>query len=138
MMKEQLNPKGFTPALGAYSHGTKVNVGTAEFIFVTGQLAMDKDGNAVAPKDITRQTEFIFENIKTILREGGATLDDVVKVVVYLTDINDFKEFSAVRNKYFVNSRPASTLLEASRLVKEGCAVEIDVISVRACKDKAP
>lgn len=131
MAKEYLNPKNFTPAIGAYSHGVKVDVGDSEIIFVTGQIAMDKDGNAVAPRDISKQTQFVFENISTILGEGGASLDDVVKAVIYVKDISKFNEISSVRNKYFVGSKPVSTLVEISKTVKEGCDVEIDVIAVR-------
>lgn len=117
--------------MGAYSHGLRVRVGDAEMIFVTGQIAMDKDGQAVAPNDIVKQTEFIFENIQKILQAGGASLDDVVKAVIYVTDISKFKDISAVRNKYFANSKPVSTLVEISKTVKEGCDIEIEVIAVK-------
>jgi len=69
-----LNPKDFSQIMGAYSHGVTVDIGDSEMIFVTGQLAMDKDGNPVAPQDISRQTEYVFENIKKILAQGGALL----------------------------------------------------------------
>jgi 2-iminobutanoate/2-iminopropanoate deaminase len=131
MSKQYLNPKDFTQIMGAYSHGLKVDVGDSEMIFVTGQIAMDKDGNAVAPDNIVKQTEFIFENIKTILQEGGATLDDVVKAVIYVTNITKFKDISAVRNRYFEKSKPVSTLVEIRATVKEGCDIEIEVIAVK-------
>lgn len=134
MEKQYLAPKDFTQILGAYSHGIKVDVGDSEMIFVTGQIAMDKDGNAVAPNDIGEQTEFVFQNISAILAEGGASLDDVVKAVVYVTDILKFKEISAVRNKYFANSKPVSTLVEISKTVKEGCDIEIEVIAIKKKK----
>ena len=54
MNKKYLNPRNFTHIMGAYSHGIKVDLGDSEIIFVTGQIAMDKDGNAVAPDDIVR------------------------------------------------------------------------------------
>lgn len=92
---------------------------------------MDKDGDAVAPGDIARQIEFVFENISKILEEGSASLDDVVKAVIYVKDISKFKEISGVRNRYFAKSKPVSTLVEVSKLVKEGCDIEIDVIAVR-------
>ena len=117
--------------MGAYSHGLKVDVGDSEMIFVTGQIAMDKDGNAVAPDDIVKQTEFVFQNIQKILQEGGASLDDVVKAIIYVTDISKFKDISAVRNKYFVNSKPVSTLVEISKTVKEGCDIDIEVIAIK-------
>lgn len=129
--KKQLNPKDFTPTIGAYSHGVKVDIGDSEMLFVTGQIAMDKEGNAVAPDNIVTQAEYIFQNIIKILSEGGATIDDVVKAVIYVTDMSDFKEISGVRNKYFGNSKPVSTLVEISKTVKEGCDLEIDVIAIK-------
>jgi len=113
--------------MGAYSHGLKVDVGDSEMIFVTGQIAMDKDGNAVAPDDIAKQAEFIFQNIEKILKEGGASIDDVVKAVIYVTDMSDFKEISAVRNKYFAKAKPVSTLVE----INKGCDLEIEVIAIK-------
>ncbi len=117
--------------MGAYSHGLKVNVGGKEMIFVTGQIAMDKDGNPVAPDDIQKQTRFVFENIKKILAEGGATIDDVVKAVIYVTDISKFKKISAIRNEYFKNAKPVSTLVEINKTVKDGCDIEIEVTAVK-------
>lgn len=130
-MKQQINPENFTEIMGAYSHGLKVDVGDSEMIFVTGQIAMDKDGNAVAPDNIVNQTEFVFENIQKILNKAGSSLDDVVKAVIYVTKMSDFKEISAVRNKYFANSKPVSTLVEINKTVKEGCDIEIDVIAIK-------
>jgi 2-iminobutanoate/2-iminopropanoate deaminase len=131
MNKSPLHPKDFTEIMGAYSHGLKVDVGDSTMIFVTGQIAMDKDGKAVAPDDIVAQTEFIFQNIQKILAESGATIDDVVKAVIYVTDMSQFKEISAVRNKYFANAKPVSTLVEINKTVKEGCDVEIEVIAIK-------
>ncbi|MDP2630128.1 MAG: RidA family protein [Candidatus Uhrbacteria bacterium] len=131
MEKKRLLPRDFTPTMGAYSHGLKVDVGDSEMIFVTGQIAMDKDGTAVAPDDISKQTEFVFENISAILAEGGASLDNVVKAVIYVTDIFKFKEISTIRNRYFAVSKPVSTLVEISKTVKEGCDIEIEVIAIK-------
>ena len=131
MEKHQLNPQNFTPTMGSYSHGIAVDVGDSVMFFVTGQIAIDKDGNAVAPGDIARQSEFVFENIQKILAEGGASLDDVVKAVIYVKDIKKFKEISQVRNRYFARSKPVSTLIEIGNTVREGCEIEIDVIAVR-------
>jgi reactive intermediate/imine deaminase len=131
MKKQYLKPKNFTQTMGAYSHGVKIDIGDSEMIFVTGQIALDKDGNVVAPDDIVKQTEFVFKNIQAILQEGGASLDDVVKAVIYVTDISKFKDISAIRNKYFTISKPVSTLVEISRTVKDGCDIEIEVIAIK-------
>lgn len=131
MDREQLSPDDFTQVMGAYSHGLKVDVGNSEMIFVTGQIAMDKDGDAVAPDDIAKQTEFVFENIQKVLAEADSTLADVVKVVVYVTNMADFKIISPIRNKYLADSKPVSTLIEINKTVKEGCNIEIDVIAIK-------
>jgi reactive intermediate/imine deaminase len=130
-LKTKINPPDFTKTVGAYSQGLKVEIGDKSMIFVSGQLAMDAEGNPVAPNDISAQTRYIFENIKTILENAGAMLEDVVKVQIFLTDISKFPHVSAVRNEYLENIRPVSTLVEISRTVKEGCDVEIEVIAIR-------
>lgn len=130
-MRQQINPKDSAEIMGAYSHGLKVDIGDSEMIFVTGQIAMDKNGNAVSPDNIEKQTEFVFENIQKILNDANSSLDDVVKVVIYVTNMSDFPKISPIRNKHFKNSKPASTLIEISKTVKEGCNIEIDVIAIK-------
>lgn len=130
-MKQQINPKDSAEILGAYSHGLKVDMGNSDMIFVTGQIAMDKEGNVVAPEDIEKQTEFVFESIQRILNEAGSSLDDVVKAVIYVIRMSDFSKISPIRNKYFANSKPVSTLVEISKTAKEGCDIEIDVIAIK-------
>lgn len=131
MTKTKINSSEFAERMGSYSHGYKVEIGDTILIFTTGQIALDKDGNVVSPKDVGKQTEFIFKSLQKILAEVGSSLDDVVKATIFVTDMNDFKEISKVRNKYFKNSEPVSTLVEVKKLVKDGCKVEIEVIAVK-------
>ena len=130
MFKESLMPEDGAEIMGAYSHGLKVDVGDKEMIFVTGQIAQDKNGNVVC-EDIEGQTEYVFECIQKILKEANSSLDDVVKAQIFLTDINDFSKVSPIRNKYFANSKPVSTLVEVNSLVKQGCKIEIEVIAIK-------
>ena len=130
MLKTRINPANFTKTVGAYSQGLKVDIGDKVMVFVSGQLAMDADGNPVAPGDITAQTRFIFENLKKILAEANAALEDVVKVQIFVTDISTFPLVSAVRNEYLGEIKPVSTLLEISRTVKDGCDIEIEVTAI--------
>ena len=129
-MRTRINPANFTKTVGAYSQGLKVDMGTKSIVYVSGQLAMNADGNPIAPNDIGEQTRYIFENIKTILSEAGATLEDVVKVQIFVTDITKFPQVSAVRNQYLGEIKPVSTLLEIGHTVKEGCDIEIEVTAV--------
>ena len=111
MFKESLMPENGAEIMGAYSHGIKVDIGTAEMIFVTGQIAQDSKGNVIC-EDIEGQTEYVFNCIQKILKEANSSLDDVVKTQIFLTDINDFSKVSPIRNKYFANSKPVSTLMK--------------------------
>ena len=120
MQKQKINSSDFAERMGAYSHGYKIDVGDSVLIFTTGQIAMDKAGNVLHPGDAGKQAEFIFESLQKILNEVDAGLDDVIKATIFVTDMKDFSKISPVRNKYFKNSEPVSTLIEVSKLVKEG------------------
>lgn len=117
--------------MGAYSHGIKVPLPGADLIFLTGQKAMDSHGNVVAPGDPKKQTEYVFQSIRRILAEAGANIDDVVKAQIFVTDMNDFPIISKIRNRYFENVKPVSTMVEVNCLSKEGCCVEIAVTAVK-------
>jgi 2-iminobutanoate/2-iminopropanoate deaminase len=131
MERQKLNPADMTPPMGAYSHGYVVPVGDARLIFVTGQIPIDSEGNLVSD-DIETQTRFVFERIASILEAGNASMLDVVKAQIFLTDMSDFAKVSAIRNQYFDEARPVSTLVEVSALVREGCKVEVEVIAISA------
>lgn len=135
MKKTKINSSEFAQRLGAYSHGYKVEIGDSVLVFTTGQIAMDKDGNVLYPDDAAKQAEFIYQSLEKILHQAGASLDDVVKTTVFVTDMKDFTEISKVRNQFFKNAEPVSTLVEVNQLVKPGCRVEIEVIAV---KEKSP
>ena len=135
MKKTKINSSEFAERMGAYSHGYSVEIGDTVLIFTTGQIAMDKNGNVLYPNDPAKQAEFIYESLQKILNKAGSSLDDVVKTTVFVTDMNDFSKISAVRNKYFKNAEPVSTLVEVKSLVKPECRVEIEVIAIKK-KDK--
>jgi enamine deaminase RidA (YjgF/YER057c/UK114 family) len=131
MKKTLVYPANHPAPRGAYSPGVLVEHDGTSTLFVTGQLAVDRDGKVVAPFDATAQTEFVFKLIGSILEEAGMGFRDVVKVQTFLTHMPDFDKFSAVRNRYFADSRPVSTLLEVKGLAREGCCVEIEVLAIR-------
>jgi reactive intermediate/imine deaminase len=129
MKKRALLPSSFTPTMGAYSHGLAVDLGTFEMVFVTGQIAIDPSGNVVS-QDIEEQTDYVFKNIEKILESGNATMKDVVKAQIFLTDIADFAKVSPIRNRYFSESMPVSTMVEVAQLVRSGCKIEVEVIAI--------
>jgi 2-iminobutanoate/2-iminopropanoate deaminase len=99
-------------------------------IYVSGQGAFDAEGRLVGPGDVVAQTRQVLENMKAALAAAGATLDDVVKVTVYLANRDDRPKVNEVRKAYFKDNRPASTLVEISRFAIEGMLVEIEAIAV--------
>ncbi len=132
MIKKKINSKEFAERMGAYSHGYSVNLGGSKIIFTTGQIALDKNGEVVAPNDVEEQTRFVYDSLNKILAEEGSSLDDVVKTTIYVTDMNDFPKISKVRNEYLSRSEPVSTLVEVSKLVKPDCKIEIEVIAIKS------
>jgi 2-iminobutanoate/2-iminopropanoate deaminase len=131
MKKTLIYPEGHPASRGAYSPGLLVEHGGQSTLYVTGQLAVDAKGNVVAPYDAAQQTEFVFSLIGSILKAAGMGFQDVVKVQTFLTHMPDFEKFSPIRNRYFAENKPVSTLLEIRGLAREGCCVEIEVMAVK-------
>ena len=131
MKKTKINSSEFSERMGAYSHGYKVEIGDSVLIFTTGQIAMNKDGNVLYPENAGKQAEFVYQSLEKILNQSGASLDDVVKTTVFVTDMNDFAAISKIRNQYFNKAEPVSTIVEVKNLVKSGCKVEIEAIAVK-------
>ena len=108
----------------------KVDLGSCYMIFVYGVQPDKNDTNEAFSDDIEKQTENVFENIDSLLKLAGATMDDVVKAQIFLTDINDLKKVSAIRNKYFSKSKPVSTLLEVNAMTRKGTKIEIEITAM--------
>jgi len=123
--KEILRSKDLAAPVGVYSPAVKVPA-SGHFIYVSGLTARQPDGKTHAPADVSAQTRYILENLQKILAEGGATLADIVRVVVYIRDMNDFKAIHAVRREFFPSDPPASSMVEVSRLVDEDLLIEIE------------
>jgi len=101
-----------------------------DFIFTAGQIPIDPKTNQIVQAGIKEQTRQVLENLKAVLEEAGATFDDVVKVTVYMRDLNEFSEMNEVYSQYFKNSPPARTTVEVSRLPRD-VKIEIDLIALR-------
>jgi len=129
--KTIITPPGFAAARGTYSPGILLEAPGQRLLYATGQLAVDPAGNVIAPGDATVQTEYIFKLLGEILTAAGMTYDDVVRAQTYLTNIDDFPQFSAVRNRYFGTSLAASTLIEVKGLAHPGCCVEVEITAAQ-------
>lgn len=99
------------------------------FLHVSGVIAVDGDGNLVGGNDVVAQTRQVLENMRTILEAGGCGFEDVVKVTIFLTDVDDRPLINPLRQEAFGSARPASTLVEVSRLVLPDAKVEIECVA---------
>lgn len=121
------NAAGFTHPQ-PFSQGIEVPAG--RLVFVAGQVALDRQGEVIGVGDPARQTEAALENLKHVLAEAGATLAQVVRLTVFMTDMRHFPAIQEVRARYFPEDPPASTTLAVTALVNPALLVEIDAIAV--------
>lgn len=128
MTNEVLHTSDLNEPLGIFSQAVQVPA-NGHFIFVSGLTSRASDKSIVGVGDVKAQTRQILENMTKILGEGGATLADIVKVTVFIRDMNDFDAIHEVRREFFGNSRPASSMVEVSRLVDEELLIEIEAIA---------
>ena len=123
-----LNPDGLAKPLGQYSHLTRVKA--SEYVFIAGQLAVDKDGKVVGADDFDAQCVQSFANIEVALKSVSAGWGNVVQFVTYLVHSQDIPKFMKYRlrefPKMFPNGAyPPNTLLMVDRLVQEPFLIEI-------------
>jgi reactive intermediate/imine deaminase len=111
--------------IGHYSNAIGVDIGAGRLVYLSGQVPTDATGATIG-RTMTEQAEHVFLNIRRSLESQGADLTHLVKVTVFLTDMAEFDEFNAVRNRHFSQHRPASTLVEVSSLAIADHKVEIE------------
>lgn len=115
---------------GSYTPAKKIDMGNFYQIYVSGVQAPKNENHEVVTGDVEEQTKLVFEDIKRVLGQAGATIDDVIKAVIYITDMNDFDKISKIRGEYFKNSMPVSTLVEVNRMTRVGAKIEIEVTAI--------
>ncbi len=100
-------------------------VRAGDSLYISGTVAMDKDGRVVGKGDARRQAEQIFENIRLVLDHVGADFSRVTSVLIHLTNMDDRAVINPVRIRYFGEHRPASTLVQVTSLIHPDLLVEI-------------
>lgn len=120
---EPINAKNAPAAVGPYSHAVKIN----DLLYCSGQIPLNKDGEVVNGS-VTEQAEQVMKNIGAVLEEVGLDYSNVIKTMIFITDMNDFQEVNEVYGKYFTGKLPARSCVEVSRLPKD-VNVEIEVIA---------
>jgi 2-iminobutanoate/2-iminopropanoate deaminase len=111
------------------SHYTDA-VRAGDLLFVSGFVPVDAEGCLVGGDDVVAQARQVLSNLGAVLAAAGATFADVVKVTVYLTDIADRARINPVRQEFFGDTRPASTLIEVSALAVSGAKLEIEAVAL--------
>jgi enamine deaminase RidA (YjgF/YER057c/UK114 family) len=126
----RINP----PELGTppgYSH--IVDVGAGRIIFIAGQTAIDRNGNVVGKADFAAQAGQVFQNLTIALQASGCTPANLIKLTVFLTDMNNLARYREARDRFFSSvtppAAPAMTLVEVSKLYGPDFLIEIEAIA---------
>jgi 2-iminobutanoate/2-iminopropanoate deaminase len=125
-MKEIISTDDAPAAVGAYSQATA----TDDLVFTAGQIPLTPDGDLLGGAAIDVQTEQALENLDAVLTEAGVGMDDVLKVTVYLDDIDDFGEMNTTYESFFDSEPPARSAVGVDELPK-GVGVEIEAIAAK-------
>lgn len=125
-MKKAITSKKAPLPIGPYSQA----ILAGDFLFISGQIAIDPETGNLVSNDIKGQTTIVLENIKNILEAGGLSFEDVVKTTIYLKDIKDFPQVNEIYERYVTKPFPARATVEVSSLPK-GALVEIDAIAYK-------
>ncbi|HEY4146766.1 RidA family protein [Pinirhizobacter sp.] len=123
-----INPPGLSKPMG-YTHVVVAPAGHT--IYLSGQVALDKDGKLVGKGDFAAQAAQVFANIDTALKASHASFANVVKLTFYVTDTTSLPALRAARDKFVDTAHPpASTLVEVKRLFRDDLLLEVDAIAV--------
>ncbi|AHM56471.1 RutC family protein [Peptoclostridium acidaminophilum DSM 3953] len=125
MSKEFISTVKAPAAVGPYSQAVKAG----NMVFVSGQIPFVPETMELVSEDVQEQTARSLENVVAILEAAGASIKDVVKVSVFIKDMNDFGKINEVYEKYFGDHKPARACVEVARLPKD-VKVEIEAIAV--------
>jgi reactive intermediate/imine deaminase len=125
-MEHYVRPDGMPPVNG-YSHAVSFE---GQLVVVSGQVPVDADGRLVGPGDPEAQVRQVFRNLECALAAAGATMDHIVKLTVFLTDMADLGVFRKVRGEYIRADRPpASSLVRVSGLVNPEWRIEVEALA---------
>ena len=126
MTRREYRVEGQAEPISHFTHAVRAG----DLLFVSGIVAVDGEGRLVGGDDVVAQARQVFGNTRDVLAAAGCTFADVVKVTVYLTNIDDLPRVNPVRREAFGATRPASTLVEVSRLAVDGAMIEIECVAL--------
>ena len=123
-MRRTVSTDDAPAAVGAYSQATA----TEDLVFTAGQIPLTPEGDLLDGADVDVQTEQALENVEAVLAAAGADMGDVLKVTVYLDDIDDFEAMNTVYETFFDDDPPARSAVQVGALPK-GVAVEVEAVA---------
>ena len=124
------NPASVATAKG-YSHAAVVDLGNCYMIVLSGQVPLDNKGNLVGQNNLEMQAEQVFVNIKHILSDLGGSMDNVIKLGIYMTDVSKLQALRNVRDKFInLKNPPTSTLVQVNRLFRADVMLEIAATAI--------
>ena len=122
--REEIRAPGLPEPISHYTDAVRAD----NLLFLSGCVPVDGDGRLV-PGDVVAQARQVFANLRAVLEAAGAGFGDIVKVTVFLTDVDDRQAVNTVREEVFGDARPASTLVEVSALAVPGALLEIEAVA---------
>jgi 2-iminobutanoate/2-iminopropanoate deaminase len=127
----QLTNPATVAAPKGYSHAAIIDLGNCKMVIISGQVALDRQGNLVGKDDVGKQTEQVFVNIKSIVEAAGGNMNHIVKLGYFTTDVSQIQHIRNARDKFIdTKNPPASTLVQVSKLFREDVLVEIEATAV--------
>lgn len=126
MSREEIRVEGLAEPISHFADAVRAG----SLLFVSGVVAVDADGNLVGGDDVVAQARQVFENLGRVLAAAGCGFEDVVKVTIFLTDVDDRPRINPLRQEVFGQTRPASTLVEVPRLAVPGAKIEIEAVAL--------
>jgi reactive intermediate/imine deaminase len=124
-----MNPDAAPSPGGHYSHTVRIDLDGGALLFVSGQVALDRNGNLVGEGDMARQAEQVFDNLRTALEANGASFGDVVKITTFVTDMSALQVVRDVRKRYLTDPPPASTTVEVAALFRPEALIEVEAVA---------
>ena len=126
MKREEYRVGGQAEPISHYTDAVRAG----DLLFVSGCVPVDADGRLVGGDDVVAQARQAFANVGAVLAAGGCSFADVAKVTIFLTDVDDRPAINPLRQEFFGDTRPASTLVEVSRLAIPGAKIEVEAVAV--------
>ena len=125
MEKRCITAPNAPPAMGPYSHA----VAAGNLLFVSGQVCLAPDGSGLQRGTVEEEARLVLNNVKAVLEDSGSSLDRVVKITAFLSDMDDFNAFNEVYKEFFAKDCPARSCVQVGRLPAD-VQVEVEAIAL--------